>query len=250
MKKIRVLVVEDSLTVRKRLVEVLAGDPGLEVVAEAADGQRAIELCQSLRPDVMTLDMMMPLMTGVPVTEYVMAYCPTPILIVSASTNRGELFKTYEALAAGALDVLEKPTASCAPGEWERNFIATVKLLSRIKVITHPRARLAQLRAPAGAPEFPPRSVPSEPRVVAIGASTGGPAAVLAILRELPATFPLPVWSSFTWVNHLPQPWQSGWTGSPRFACAMRGMASRCRRPASYWLPLVSTWRCAAGNCA
>ena len=76
------------------------------------DGQRAIELCQSLRPDVMTLDMMMPLMTGVAVTEYVMAYCPTPILIVSASTNRGELFKTYEALAAGALDVLEKPTAS------------------------------------------------------------------------------------------------------------------------------------------
>jgi len=193
MKKIRVLVVEDSLTVRKRLVEVLAGDPDLEVVAEAADGQRAIELCQSLRPDVMTLDMMMPLMTGVPVTEYVMAYCPTPILIVSASTNRGELFKTYEALAAGALDVLEKPRASCVPGEWERNFISTVKLLSRIKVITHPRARLAQMRSPAGAPELPPRSEPSQPRVVAIGASTGGPAAVLAILRELPANFSLPV---------------------------------------------------------
>ena len=60
MTKIRVLVVEDSLTVRKRLVEVLAGDPDLEVVAEAPDGQRAIELCQSLRPDVMTLDMMLP----------------------------------------------------------------------------------------------------------------------------------------------------------------------------------------------
>ena len=60
----------------------------------------------------MTLDMMLPIMTGLAVTEYVMAYCPTPILIVSSSTNRGELFKTYEALAAGALDVLEKPSAS------------------------------------------------------------------------------------------------------------------------------------------
>lgn len=193
MKKIRVLVVEDSLTVRKRLVEVLASDPGLEVVAEAPDGQRGIELCQSLRPDVMTLDMMLPLLTGVAVTEHVMAYCPTPILIVSASTNRGELFKTYEALAAGALDVLEKPTAGSVPEEWARKFISTVKLISRIKVITHPRARLMHMRHAEGSLELPPHGESSEPRVVAIGASTGGPAAVLAILRELPATFPLPV---------------------------------------------------------
>jgi two-component system chemotaxis response regulator CheB len=193
MTKIRVLVVEDSLTVRKRLVEVLAGDPDLEVVAEAPDGQRAIELCQSLRPDVMTLDMMLPLMTGVEVTEYVMAYCPTPILIVSASTNRGELFKTYEALAAGALDVLEKPTASSVAEDWARNFISTVKLISRIKVITHPRGRMTQKHHAAKPFEDPLRGGPSQLRVVAIGASTGGPAAVLAILRELPASFSLPV---------------------------------------------------------
>jgi two-component system chemotaxis response regulator CheB len=193
MTKIRVLVVEDSLTVRKRLVEVLAGDPGLEVVGEAPDGQRGIELCQLLRPDVMTLDMMLPIMTGVAVTEYVMAYCPTPILIVSASTNRGELFKTYDALAAGALDVLEKPTASSVPEDWNRNFLYTVKLISRIKVITHPRGRQNQMFQSAGAPGFPPPGEALQPRVVAIGASTGGPAAVLDILRQLPASFPLPV---------------------------------------------------------
>src|SRR6267378_1166390 len=119
MPKTRVLVVDDSLTARKHLIEVLSADPELEIAGEAADGKRAIELCQALRPDVITLDMMMPVMSGVAVTEYVMAYCPTPILIVSASTNRGELYKTYDALAAGALDVVEKPTGNDSDGVWE-----------------------------------------------------------------------------------------------------------------------------------
>ena len=103
------LVVEDSLTVRGRLAEMLAADPEIEVVGEAGDGKTAIELCETLRPDVVTMDMMLPVMSGLAATEYIMAHCPTPILIVSSSTNRGELFKTYEALAAGAVDVLEKP---------------------------------------------------------------------------------------------------------------------------------------------
>src|SRR5215212_3348708 len=108
-RRIRVLVVEDSLTVRKRLVEVLGTDPECEVVAEASDGQAAITLCERLRPDVITLDMVLPKVDGVAATEHIMAYCPTPIVIVSASYNRGEVMKTLDALAAGALDVLDKP---------------------------------------------------------------------------------------------------------------------------------------------
>src|ERR1700724_1099598 len=139
MTRVRVLVVDDSLTVRQRLLDVLGMDPEMEVVGEAQDGKRAIEMCRRLGPDVMTLDMMLPVMSGLAATEYIMAHCPTPILIVSSSFNRGELFKTYDALAAGAVDVLEKPRGNEVEGEWERRFCEAVKLVSRIRVITHPR---------------------------------------------------------------------------------------------------------------
>src|SRR5580658_3640705 len=129
MAKTRVLIVEDSRTVRRRLCEVVGADPDLELVGEAEDGRQAIELCEGLRPDVITLDMMLPVLTGLQVTEHVMAYCPTPILIVSASVNRGELFRTYDALAAGAVDVLEKPEGSEPDGAWERAFLAALKLV-------------------------------------------------------------------------------------------------------------------------
>jgi two-component system chemotaxis response regulator CheB len=186
---IRVLVAEDSLTVRKRLVEVLSADPELRVVGEAADGKQAIEQCQRLRPDVVTLDMIMPVMTGVAAAEYIMAYCPTPILVVSASTNRGELFRTYDALAAGAIDVLDKPRGGEPDGAWEARLRATVKLVSRIKVITHPKARLLAAAAPS------PFAAPGRPgaRIVAIGGSTGSPAAIVDILRALPRDFPSPI---------------------------------------------------------
>src|SRR3954466_4604328 len=145
MAKTRVLMVEDSATIRGRLQEILATDPEIELVGVAGDGKTAIELCEKLRPSVVTMDMMLPVMTGLAATEYIMAHFPTPILIVSSSTNRGELFKTYDALAAGAVDVLDKSKASDADDEWERTLVAAVKLVSRIKVITHPRARLAEL---------------------------------------------------------------------------------------------------------
>src|ERR1700733_13218384 len=187
MKKLRVLVVDDSLTIRRRLCEILGADPELEVVGEAEDGKRAIELCALLRPDVMTLDMVMPVMSGLTATEYIMAYTPTPILIVSASMNRGELFKTYDALAAGAIDVLEKPTVDDVDSSWERRFGAAVKLIAKIKVITHVRARLSGAERAVAAGQGQGGMAPTSKRhdqprgrhygVVAIGASTGGPAA-------------------------------------------------------------------------
>jgi len=210
MAKLRVLVVEDSPTVRRRLLDALAMDADIEVVGAAEDGKRAVELCRTLRPDVITMDMMMPIMTGLAATEYIMAHQPTPILIVSASVNRGELFKIYDALAAGAVDVLEKPTGTEFEGVWEQRLIAAVKLVARIRVITHPRGRLCPKPPPANAAGRPlAEGRGREPiDVVAIGASTGGPGAVAEVLRALPADFQIPVLV----VVHMNAPFGSAFT--------------------------------------
>jgi two-component system chemotaxis response regulator CheB len=228
MSKIRVLVVDDSLTARKHLVEVLLADSELEVAGEAEDGKRAIELCKTLRPDVITLDMMMPLMSGVAVTEYIMAYSPTPILIVSSSTNRGELYKTYDALAAGAVDVFEKPTGNDPDGVWERGLVSRVKIISRIRVITHIRGKLASSeRTPADPVGFETRDRTTRKSVIAIGGSTGGPAAIVEILRGLPPGFPIPI----LLVIHIGDLFSAGFTewldgqSALRVRCARDGEA-------------------------
>lgn len=195
MSPIRVLVVEDSLTVRERLIEVLSADAELTVIGQAADAPEAVELCRRLRPDVLTLDMVLRASSGLQVTEQVMAWCPTPILVVSSSLERGEAHSTFHALAAGAVDVLDKPRAEESAAGWERRLVSAVKRVSRIKVISHLRGRLDGLRLsrpPAAAlPPVLPRT--DAPRVVGLGASTGGPGALAELLRDLPATFPLPI---------------------------------------------------------
>lgn len=218
MGRIRVLVVEDSVTVRKHLCEILSADPEFEVAGEAADGKEAVALCQSLRPNVITMDMMLPVMSGLSATEYIMAHFPTPILVVSASINRGELFKTYEALSAGAVDVLEKPRGDQSDSTWEENFRSTVKLVSRIPVITHPRARLASYRASAEAITTKEGLGEGSKELVVLGASTGGPSAIVEILRALPAPFPVPI----LFVLHINKPfgqafadWLDGQTKHP-----------------------------------
>jgi two-component system chemotaxis response regulator CheB len=138
------------------------------------------------------MDMMLPTMSGLAATEQIMALFPTPILVVS-SADRQELFSTYNALAAGAVDVLEKPRGDASDVDWGPRLCSAVRLVSRIRVITHPRARLdGRGRTPAAEPVGLP-AVADPLRVIALGASTGGPGALTDLLRALPAVFHLPV---------------------------------------------------------
>ncbi|WP_030435361.1 chemotaxis-specific protein-glutamate methyltransferase CheB [Actinoplanes subtropicus] len=226
---IRVLLVEDSATMRYHLRESLAEDPELQIVGEAADGDQAVELVGRLRPDVVTMDMMLPTMSGLVATEHIMAEHPTPILVVS-SADRQELFSTYNALAAGAVDVLEKPRGDDTDVDWGRRLRSAVRLVSRIRVITHPRARLDGRLA---TPDLPPvRSSGDILRLVAIGASTGGPRALTDLLRSLPLGFRPPVLC----VQHI--------AASEPFAVAFSDwLAGQTGRDVSYardWTPVES----------
>jgi two-component system chemotaxis response regulator CheB len=192
MSRLRVLVVEDSLTVRKRLCEVLSADPDIEVVGEATDGQQAVDLCTALRPDVVTMDMMLPTMNGLLATEHIMAHCPTPILVVTAF-DRSELFRTFDALAAGAVDVLEKPGENDGDEAWARRLVTTVKLVARIRVITHLRGKLPSATHRPEVIDHSQNRRRDPCRLIALGASTGGPAALARVLQDLPAPLPMPL---------------------------------------------------------
>ncbi len=195
-RRIRVLVVEDSRTVRARIVAALRSDPAFEVVGEAADGPSAIQECTRLRPDVVTMDMMLPGLSGLAATEHLMQHCPTPILVISSADNRAGFIDTIAALDAGAVDVLDKPLGRDASGgndAWDREFLRTVKLVARIKVI---RRVGHHGPVPLQRPSFTtaPQPDPGHPyTVAAIGASTGGPTAVAEVLRSLPVSFALPL---------------------------------------------------------
>ncbi len=189
MKRLRVLIVDDSLTMRRRLAELFSAEGTFEVVGEATDGQQAFEHCHRLRPDVVTMDLMMPKLDGLRSTELIMAHCPTPIVVLSAAENRTEGLRTMDALAAGAVDAVDKPSG-ILDAKWMQMLVARVRVAARVRVITHVRARLRQEEVHAP-PRVPTPIVP--PRLLVMGASTGGPAAVRHILRALPADFPLPV---------------------------------------------------------
>ncbi|GAB7051130.1 chemotaxis-specific protein-glutamate methyltransferase CheB [Catenuloplanes indicus] len=214
---IRVLVVEDSLTVRAALRAALTLDPGVEIVGEAVTGAEAVDMCRRLRPDVITMDVMLPVMSGLQATEQIMQTCPTPILVVSSAARR-EALGTYDVLAAGAVDVLEKPRGDASDDTWGARLRTAVKVVSRIKVVT--RRRTAPMPEPAPAP-MPGR--PKGTQLVVIGASTGGPGAITHILSRLPAGFPLPV----LYVQHL--------SANEVFATAFTDwLAGQVHRPVAY----------------
>jgi len=225
---IRVLVVDDSGFFRRRLSEILNADPLIEVIGMAVDGKDAIEKSASLKPDVITMDIEMPILNGIEATRQITQSQHIPILMFSSLTHDGAK-ATLDALEAGAMDFLPKRFDEIS----NDNAQAQQILCSRLKAIargrlssrpsstpiapvstatsvkpaptrtpsTSPASPLAATKtAPAAASRNHKKFNPAEFDVVAIGTSTGGPVALQEVLIQLPATFPLPI----VMVQHMP----------------------------------------------
>jgi len=187
---IRVLIVEDSATVRTLLTALLQSDPALQVVGSAANGEEAVRQALALKPDIITMDIHMPVMDGIEATRRIMTECPTPIVVLTAVAAAPDSHVTFDAIQAGALEVLQKPVGiSHADFEIIRDrLVQTVKLMAEVKVVRRHSRKVTATMLP---PLVPSSNGP--PSLLVIGASTGGPAALNTLLHGLPPDFSLPI---------------------------------------------------------
>jgi len=197
-KKITVLIVDDSALVRQLLVDMISQDPELEVVGIARDGVEAINLTNELAPDVVTMDIHMPVMDGLSALEYIMKKSPRPVVMLSAFVSKGAA-PTLKALELGAVDFIAKPS----------QFPTSVKevrecVLDKIKAAARSRAKEAWERARRARPPKKEVKFNSETvrggKVVVLGASAGGPRALMEIVPALPEGVP----ASIVIVQHMP----------------------------------------------
>jgi two-component system chemotaxis response regulator CheB len=199
MKKIRVLVVDDSLFLRRTLPRLLEADPEIEVVGTAENGKEAIQMVKDLQPDVVTLDILMPVMDGLTALKHIMQENPVPVLIVSSVTQKGAS-TTLEALSLGAVDFVTKPSGpvSLDIAKVREELVHKVKVAytAKIKTIAGVNVKgkefqsiIQQLSSKPRPPVVVPEgeTISQGKAVVALAASTGGPAALQLILSQLPA---------------------------------------------------------------
>ena len=213
----RVLVVDDSGFFRRRVKEILEEDPLLTVIGDAANGQEAIDKTAELKPDVITMDIEMPIMDGIKATQKIMASTPTPIVMFSSLTTEGAK-ATLDALEAGALDFLPKRFEDISQDRNEAKKL----LCERVRTIAQQKHMLRRARPVATSTRTPTPASTASPiarkpvnigksggiDLVAIGTSTGGPLALQNILIDLPENFSKPI----VMIQHMPA------TFTPAFA--------------------------------
>lgn len=190
--EIRVLIVDDSSFLRRTLPSLLESDPDIKVIGTACDGQQGLDMAKRLRPDVITLDVLMPVMDGLTALKRIMSEVPTPVLMVSSLTTRGSR-QTVEALSLGAVDYLPKPSgpSSLDIDRIKKEFIHKIKTVASAKIPSRvkPHIGSGKIVSSYGPIVFDaPRS--QNIRLVAIAASTGGPAALQVLLSGIPENFP------------------------------------------------------------
>jgi two-component system chemotaxis response regulator CheB len=190
---IRVLIVDDSMTAQRTLSGALSGQRDIEVVGQAATGVEAVALAQKLKPTLITMDIRMPDMDGLTATEQIMALCPTRIVIVSSEVGASDQNLTFRALNAGALEVLPKPRLAAQRGlsfgEFESELVSTVRAMAEVPVVRRRHGHTVH-----GARHAARLAPPARPfRVLAIGASTGGPQIIGQVCAQLPPVLRLPI---------------------------------------------------------
>jgi two-component system, chemotaxis family, protein-glutamate methylesterase/glutaminase len=207
---IRVLIAEDSPTVRRHLVMLINETSGLVVVGEARDGEEAVMLTGELKPDVISMDIRMPGMDGLEATRRIMSRLPTPVVIVSGLVER-DVDLSFQAVQAGALAVVEKPPDRRDPTfhERQRQMVTTLAAMARVRVVR--RWENMPILIDGGSTSTPGARISTgrlrlRPEIIAVGSSAGGPSALRVLLRDLPAAFPAPI----VVVQHMPDEFISG----------------------------------------
>ncbi len=186
MSKIKVLVVDDSMMMRKVLTDILSSDPDIEVVGTAINGKTCLQKMPFLKPDVITLDIEMPVLNGLDTLKYIMEHNPTKVIMISAHTTEGAK-ETLEALEYGAVDFIKKPDGSINNMEQ-----ITESILGKIKAISSANLqKVASIASKKRTTTFPQTPAPQKAKplkgetfadkIVAIGTSTGGPDALKEI---------------------------------------------------------------------
>ncbi len=200
MNPIRVMVVDDSVVVRKIVTDVLSADPGIDVVGTAVNGKVALGKLEQLKPDLITMDIEMPEMNGIDAVRAIRANRNrVPIIMFSTLTERGAT-ATLDALSSGANDYVTKPANVGSVAQSMESV--REQLIPKIKALTGRPVGPVRSAAPVAPPRPPaPRTAPGKkPAVLVIGSSTGGPEALSKLLPQLPASFPLPI----LLVQHMP----------------------------------------------
>lgn len=201
MRKIRVLVVDDSVVIRRLLTDILSQDPEIEVAGVAPNGKIALAKLPQLNPDIVTLDIEMPEMDGLQtLPELRKTYPKLPVIMFSTLTSRGAI-ATLDALARGATDYVAKPanvgSVSAGMLSVKEQIIPKIKALCPFNA---PPPTASKPVAPRSASTAPPSKLSRAGEVIAIGSSTGGPQALGVVLRAIPKTLPVPV----VIVQHMP----------------------------------------------
>ncbi|HXG90771.1 MAG TPA: chemotaxis response regulator protein-glutamate methylesterase [Blastocatellia bacterium] len=197
-KKIRVLVVDDSAVMRRLISSLLERDKEIEVVATAIDGDFALSKADQLKPDVVTLDVDMPRMDGMTALSYLVSKHGAPVIMLSSLTSRGAEL-TMQALERGAVDFVCKPKVSTQVGEMGEELIGKIKAAARRRPVVMPTLRRFRVDMKWKAPGA--RVIRETQKIIAIGASSGGPHALRYLLPRIPGDID----ASIVIVQHLPE---------------------------------------------